>query len=145
MKQTEAVIARFAHDTFDGAFQFAAAKNDAIAFADPLAGTAEDFPRLLAALLAKGRREQNFYFACCSVRAFETAFDARADDARIIKDENIGRVQEIRQTAEFGIRPLARCAIQHRHARRVPRARGFPRDQFRRQLIIEIGNVHGKR
>ena len=54
----------------------------------------------------------------------------------------IPRPQQLRQLAEPAVLPRPRRPVEHEQPRGIPRLRRLLRDQPRRQLIIEGGNIH---
>ena len=51
-------------------------------------------------------------------------------------------MKELRKVAKDPIFPSAFSAIHDEHARRRPIRKRLLRDEFRRQLIIEVGDAH---
>src|SRR2546427_12586906 len=104
LKEAQAVITRLAEHTFE----LGISEHHPVARAASLRGAAQHFPGGRAGR----RREQDFDLAACSRPALEPSIGSRADDARIIEDKHIRRLEKIGQFAKSGIEPAAGLAIE---------------------------------
>lgn len=65
----------------------------------------------------------------------------RLYDPRVIEYEEVAHAQQRRQVCEVQIRSLFTCTEQ---ATAPPVRRRVPGDQFLGQLVIKVGNEHGR-
>jgi hypothetical protein len=66
---------------------------------------------------------------------------SRLDHARVVEDEKVSRTQQRRQVGKTQVGQ----AISHGQQTAVtPVARGVTRNELARQLVVEVGNQHGR-
>jgi hypothetical protein len=71
------------------------------------------------------------------------AYEAGREDARIVYDQQVARLQEFRQPLEYRIGQPARSAINDQQPRLIALRRGLLGYQVLGKLIVEIRNAHG--
>ena len=68
--------------------------------------------------------------------------DPRRDHARVVDDEAVPWPQQVWKLGEPMVLEASATAIDHEEPRRVARRDGRLRDQLRRQVVVELGQVH---
>ena len=66
----------------------------------------------------------------------------RRDDPGVVHHQQVPRPQQLRQVADRPVLRLALLPRQHEEPRRIPLREGLLRYQLRRQLIIELPDIH---
>ncbi len=72
-----------------------------------------------------------------------SSVDAGRDDARLVQNQQIARTQIFADLPKDTVLDLAGVAMQHQQARRIARLDRRLGDEGFRQVVIEIGSVHG--
>ena len=103
--------------------------------AAPAAGPHERAP----ASPFEGRREQELDRSPAGV----PRQDARRDDARVVDDEAVTRPQEIRKLGEHVVFERRARAVDHEEPRRAAHWARRLGDQLRREIVVELREVHG--
>ena len=62
--------------------------------------------------------------------------------ARVVKDQQIARLQELREVCEEVVAQTAGCAIQHQHPARSALGGRVLGDEFFGQIEVEVGDEH---
>jgi hypothetical protein len=68
----------------------------------------------------------------------------RGNDPRIIQDKYLAGLQELQQATESTVFDLAGSTVQYHQTGLISLGRWRLRDQFRWQLVVEIGRPHSR-
>jgi len=69
--------------------------------------------------------------------------EARGDDAAVVEDEEVARVQEVRKVAEEVVAILTGMAVEDKHAAGAADGRRRLRDELFGEIEMEVGYAHG--
>ena len=82
--------------------------------------------------------------ACLGLRAARAGgVEARGDDAAVVEDEEVARVQEVRKVAEEVVAILTGMAVEDKHAAGAADGRRRLRDELFGEIEMEVGYAHG--
>jgi hypothetical protein len=71
--------------------------------------------------------------------------EAGGDDAGIVEDEDVASLEKIGEVLELTVFDLAGVAMEDEEAGLIAAGGGLLGDQFRGQVVMEIGGSHGGR
>jgi hypothetical protein len=122
-----------------GAYKCAAAKDCAIARTNSPSRHTQHLPDVITYRFC----EEHFDRSRSAVSPLQPSACSRSNDPRIIEDQDVRGIEEIGETAELGIQNTRGAPAHNHHARRASGFGRRARNQFRRQMIVEVRNVHG--
>ena len=76
------------------------------------------------------------------VKAATVSVKARGKNAAAVEDQQVAGAEKSRKVSEFSVLEPAGKARDMQHTRTAAHGKGLLRDQFFRQVEIEVGNQH---